>query len=74
MRRLLLYIRVRKFYKIFGSMLGSDFINRLSDMTYDNLHDVLFDINEVRDHDTVWLNKLYTSIEKFKFTSSPSLK
>lgn len=68
MKNLLLYIRIRKFYKIYGDILGSDFINKLSDMTYDNLYDVLFDLNEILegydDHTEHWLYKLYARIER----------
>lgn len=61
--------QIKKFYKIFGECLGSNFINKLSDITTDNLNDVLFDLNEVletydddTDPMTTWLNNLYTMI------------
>ena len=42
-----LFHQIRKFYLMFGSVVGVNFITKLSDMTADNVHDVLFDINEV---------------------------
>lgn len=64
-----LYYRIRHFYSIFGKYLGSNFINNLSDITTDNLYDVLFDLNEIlegyegcTDPMTTWLNNLYTMI------------
>ena len=64
-----LYYQIREFYNIFGKYLGSNFINNLSDITKDNLYDVLFDLNEVlegyegcTDPMTTWLNNLYTTI------------
>lgn len=74
MNKVLLYLRVRKFYKTFGEILGSNFITKLSDITYDNLHDVLFDINEIRaeyelEYDeygmTTYLNRLYAQVVSF---------
>lgn len=44
-----LFFQIRKFYTMFGSIVGENFITRLSDMTADNVHDVLFDIHEVLD-------------------------
>lgn len=38
-----LFFKIRKFYKIYGD---ENFITSISDVTADNLHDVLFDINE----------------------------
>lgn len=61
-----LFYQIRKFYKIFGSVVGGNFINKLSDMTAENVHDVLFDINEVsddyNDEMTAWLCKLQHQI------------
>ena len=61
-----LFYQIRKFYQIFGSVIGANFITKLSDMTTDNVHDVLFDIYEViDDYDddmTEWLNKLQSQI------------
>lgn len=61
-----LFYQIRKFYQIFGSVVGGNFINKLSDMTAENVHDVLFDINEVADdYDndmTAWLCKLQHQI------------
>ena len=72
MNKILLYFKIRKFYNIFGKELGGDFITKLSDMTADNVYDVLFDINEVRggydeDEMMTYLNKLDTSIRKFHY-------
>lgn len=57
-----LFHQIKKFYRIFGEVVGGSFINNLSDMTADNVFDVLFDINEVvDDYDdemTDWLVKL----------------
>ena len=56
-----LFIQIRKFYKLFGSEVGESFITKLSDMTTDNVYDVLFDINEIRevsDNDP-WLDQLH---------------
>lgn len=72
-----LYYQIRKFYKMFGTELGSNFITKLSDITNDNLFDVLFDINEVLDANAncfyeeayaidVWLNKLQSQITDFR--------
>lgn len=67
-----LYYKINKFYDIFGEYIGSNFINKLSDITKDNLYDVLFDLNEVLtvyEEDpnsmTVWLKTLYTQIINF---------
>lgn len=61
-----LFFKIRKFYQIFGSVVGGNFINKLSDMTAENVHDVLFDINEVaddyNDDMTAWLTKLQHQI------------
>lgn len=64
LKKLSLYHSIKKFYAVFGSELGSDFIHNLSDITDDNLHDVLFDLNEVIDEDYPdrWLIKLQTRI------------
>ena len=70
MRKLMLYIQIRKFYKTYGVLLGSDFIHKLSDLTSDNLFDVMFDINEVIEgynyEDTKDLEMLYAKIHKFR--------
>lgn len=82
MLKLVLFYKIRKLYNIFGEVLNSNFINKLSDITYDNLGDVLFDINEVRggyeleydeDEMTTYLNDLYTQIEKFRDKSPLAL-
>ena len=66
--KLYLFYQIRKFYKIFGEVLNSHFINKLSDITHDNLYDVLFDINEVIYDcccdDNTWLEVLYAKIER----------
>lgn len=65
-----LFFQIRKFYKIFGFAVGESFITKLSDMTADNVYDVLFDLNEVLDdYDdemTDWLNKLQCQIINYK--------
>ena len=71
-----LFYQIRKFYNIFGEYLGSNFITKLSDMTADNVHDVLFDINEALSTTETcfypdiytldaWLIKLRTKIINF---------
>lgn len=61
--KIYLFFKIRRFYKIFGEVLGSNFINKLSDITEDNLYDVRFDINEVLTIvDDTYLNKLDTQI------------
>lgn len=71
MNKILLYIKIRRFYSVYGEVLGSNFINKLSDMTNDNLFDVMFDINEVVEgygyEDTEDLEMLYAQIHKFRF-------
>lgn len=67
MNKILLYIKIRKFYKAFGSEVGSSFITKLSDMTADNVYDVLFDLNEIREvsDPNPWLDKFQNQIFKF---------
>ena len=73
-----LFYQIRKFYKIFGEEVGDNFITKLSDITSNNLNDVLFDINEVYYEDanpmTAWLDKLraqiYNYIEKPEFPTA----
>ena len=63
---IILFLQIKRFYKIFGSEVGTNFITKLSDMTTDNVYDVLFDINEIREiSDDPWLNKLQNKIFKF---------
>lgn len=80
-----LYFQIRKFYKMFGTELGSNFITKLSDITNDNLYDVLFDINEVLDANAdcfyeeayemdAWLNKLQSKITDFRDGKDPIKK
>ncbi len=74
MTKILLYIKIRKFYKIFGEILNSNFITKLSDMTYDNLNDVVYDINEIlcgydndeTDEMYIWLDKLCDEVAWFR--------
>lgn len=61
-----LFVQIRKFYKLFGAEVGSSFINKLSDVTTDNVYDVLFDINEIRGVcEDAWLDKLQNQILHF---------
>lgn len=46
-KKLHLYFSIKKFYKTFGEVVGSNFITKLSDMTTDNIMSVTFDINEI---------------------------
>jgi hypothetical protein len=66
-----LFMQIRKFYKIFGSEVGASFITKLSDMTTDNVYDVLFDINEIREvsDDDAWLDQLQNQL--FHFCDKP---
>lgn len=58
-----LFHRIRKFYKTFGY---ANFTAKLSDMTKDNLTDVLFDINEVLEWQyDEWLVDLYNDIQTY---------
>lgn len=65
-KKIRLFYQIRKFYKIFGTVVGQNFITKLSDMTVDNVHDVFFDLNEViDDYDdemTDWLCKFRNQI------------
>jgi hypothetical protein len=68
LNKLILFIQIKQFYKVFGEIVGSNFITELSDITHDNLYDVMFDINEVLDtygYDDVWLTKLFNRVAKF---------
>lgn len=76
-----LFYQIKKFYKIYGE---DNFINSLSDMTSDNLYDVLFDINEALEANStcfcseaydldIWLNNLYDNIESFRNAKSKVL-
>jgi hypothetical protein len=71
MLKLVLFFKIHKFYNTFGEVVGSNFITKLSDMTVDNLFDVMFDINEVvegYDHeDTEDLEMLYAQIHEFRY-------
>lgn len=72
-----LFHQIKKFYKIYGNKLNSDFVHKLSDITTDNLFDVLFDINEILKVNSysfydeayeldAWLNKLQAQIINFR--------
>lgn len=76
-RKVQLFKRINKFYSIFGSEVGESFIHSLSDMTNDNLYDVLFDINEAikaqewgfyqdTNKHTKWLKALYNDIVEYR--------
>lgn len=69
-----LYLQIRKFYKLFGSEVGESFITKLSDMTTDNVYDVLFDINEIREvsDNDAWLDQLQNKLMHF-CSDSPKL-
>ena len=67
LNKIKLFFKIRKFYNIFAEEVGVPFITKLSDMTYDNVTSVLFDIDEVRIgyEDcpmSSWLNKLHKQI------------
>ena len=78
LKKIRLFHQIQKFYQIFGEEVGDNFITKLSDITSNNLNDVLFDINEVYYEDanpmTAWLDKLRTKIynylEKPKFPTA----
>ena len=65
-KKLHLFFSIKKFYKTYGDIVGSNFITKLSDMTDDNVMSVTFDINEVLtaakylggNTDIAWLTKL----------------
>ena len=72
-----LFFQIRKFYKTFGTEVGANFITKLSDITSDNLYDVLFDINEVLETNAtcfcedayetdIWLKNLEAKINNFR--------
>ena len=75
-KKINLFCQIRKFYSIYGSEVGGNFIKHLSDMTADNVHDVLFDLNEVldtyeyrcyeEDEMYIWLGKLRKQIITFR--------
>ena len=65
-----LFYRIREFYKTFGS---ANFTAKLSDMTKDNLNDVLFDINEVLEWEyDEWLVNLSEDIQTY-IETKPSI-
>ena len=76
LKKIYLFHKIRKFYSIYGSEVGANFIKHLSDMTADNVHDVLFDLNEVldayeygcyeEDEMYIWLDRLKKQIITFE--------
>ena len=70
LKKIYLFFKIRKFYKLFGSVVGANFITKLSDVTTDNLCDVQYDINEVLYEDEFGtysgLTELYDNIETLK--------
>lgn len=71
-----LFINIRRFYEIFGEELGANPCAKWSDMTNDNLHDVLYDLNEALvgyesyEHLPMyaWLTKLDHEIRTYRET------
>lgn len=85
LKKIKLFHQIKKFYKLFGEELGSDFIHHLADLTTDNLSDVLFDINEMLTANTycwnaeaytldAWLNKLRIQVENFRKSKTKQYK
>ena len=79
-----LFNKINRFYSIFHTEVGDNFIHSLFDMTNDNLYDVLFDINEAikaqewgfyqdTNKHTAWLKSLYHDIEEYRKTRTPWL-
>lgn len=72
--KIILKWQISKFYKIFGFAVGDNFITKLSDMTYDNLNDVIYDLNEILcayDDNEVdemyrWLSRLLDEVARFR--------
>lgn len=76
------FFRIRKLYKMLDE---TNFITKLSDMTADNLNDVLFDINEALKANSytfcseaydldIWLSNLYHDIEAIRHKKPTNLK
>ena len=70
LKRIALFVQIKKFYKLFGAKVGSSFITKLTDMTADNVHDVIFDVDQIYDeYDeyemTVWLYELRRKVINF---------
>ena len=72
LNKIKLFYKIRKFYNIFGDEVGNSFITKLSEMTTDNLNDVLFDLNEALngyDYDdnemVFWLKDLRRDIRDY---------
>lgn len=61
LNKIILFFQIKKFYKIFGDEVGNNFITKLSDMTTDNVHDVLFDLDEI--HSTYEMGCAVDSME-----------
>ena len=73
LNKIKLFYKIRKFYKIFGSEIGANFITKLSEMTKENVNDVIFDINEAlegyddhKDEMAKWLRRLRRSIKNYR--------
>ena len=63
-----LFIKIRNFYNTFGDELGANPCAKWSDMTKDNVNDVLFDINEAMgcwDGMDKWLKTLANEIHTY---------
>lgn len=73
-QKLQLKHKIKKFYHIFWKVLDYDHEFKVHTLGYNDLTDVLFDIHEILDgcdYDetdpmTVWLDKLYDQIIKFR--------
>ena len=64
-----LFIKIRYFYSIVGAELGANPCAKMSDMTNDNLYDVLYDINEAMecwDGMDEWLQTLSHQIRTYR--------
>ena len=77
LNKIKLFYQIRKFYKIYGEEVGPRFIDKLSEVTPNNLYDVQFDINDVLAaykycfyeeayEADAWLNKLNRDIQNFR--------
>ena len=74
MQKILLYIKINKFYHIFWEVLDYDHEFKIDNLGYNDLTDVLFDIHEILDgydYDetddmVIWLDKLYNQVINFR--------
>lgn len=57
LNKIILYFQIKKFYKTFADVVGSNFITKLSDMTVDNVMSVTFDIHEVLEANAYCFNE-----------------